>query len=62
MAMNINQLVASRVFRNHPVSKKVFVTVKLLRIAKRPSILTLQIFFLLFGLFAFLRVETVDEV
>jgi len=37
MALTINRLDASCVFRNHRVSKGVFVTVKLLRVAKRPS-------------------------
>jgi len=42
MATSITRVVASRVFRNHRVSKGIFVTVKLLRVAKRPSFLSLQ--------------------
>ena len=37
VATCINQIVASRIFRNHPVSKDVIVTIKLLGVAKRPS-------------------------
>ena len=37
MATSINRLLASRVFRNHRVSKRVFVIVKLLRVTKRLS-------------------------
>jgi len=37
MAASINRLVVSRVFRNHRVSEGVFVTVRLERVAKRPS-------------------------
>jgi len=36
MATSINRLVASRVFRNHRVLKGIFVTIKMLRVAKRP--------------------------
>jgi len=52
MAASINRVVAGRVFRNHRVSKEVFVTSKLLRVAKQPSFLLLQKL-LLFGQFAF---------
>ena len=44
MATSINRLVASRVFHNHPVSKGVFVTVYLLRVAKRPSSVATEFF------------------
>jgi len=41
MATSINRLVASSVFRNHPVSKGGFETITLRRVAKRPSFLSL---------------------
>jgi len=56
MATSINRLVASRVFRNLRVSKGVFV-IKLLRVEKRPSFLSLRKV-LLFGQFAFWWVES----
>jgi len=45
MAASINRPVASRVFRSHRVSKGVSVTVKLLRVAKRPSFCRYIFFF-----------------
>jgi len=44
MATSINRLVASRISRNHRVSEGVFVTVKLPRVAKRPSSVATNIF------------------
>jgi len=61
IATSIDRRVPSRVHLNHRVSKSVFVTIKLLRVVKRPSFLSLQIF-LLFGHFAFWWVQTIDVV
>jgi len=44
MATSITRLVANRVFRNHRVSRGLFVTVNLLRVAKWPSFLSQQNF------------------
>ena len=42
MSASINRRVASCVFRDHRASKGIFVTIKLLCVAERPTFLSLQ--------------------